>query len=431
MLVVLAGCFSPSVQSGLPCSEDGSCPGNQVCDQAQSPPICLPPSSDGGVDPDAVDAPGASCADGCGDLTPVCDEAIQACRGCIADSECSSDVCHELTGECIPEGHAIYVAPNGAEGNCTRAAPCRTIGDAYNRVTLVRDTIKVADGRYPERIELKPHNGATNVILSGPDRSWDGPEFVSTLGSNRVDQNMTVVIEGISVIDTPQDGFDVQGSLTLSRVLVRASGGNGVAGRGPMTRILDSRIETSSNRGVLVNNNSGVATIERTVITGNRGGGLAIENGAAYAVTNTIIAGNGSIATTNPGVRIAGTANQGALAVFRFNTVARNRTQPPSTNGVECNRPVVIVSSIIANPVDPFQPEMSGMCTAQSSLFGANAPAGNLTGDPMFISTADFHILPGSPAVDAAPAAAAPAIDVDGEPRTGVDLPDIGADEVP
>lgn len=430
-LVVLVGCFRPSVQSGLPCSEDGSCPAGQVCDQAQSPPLCVETLGDAGVDLDAVDASGPSCSDGCTDPTPVCDQTTQACRGCIADSECSSDVCHELTGECIPEGHAIYIAPNGAGNNCSRGAPCGSISEANNQVTLVRDTIKVADGRYLERIELKAHNGATNIIISGPDRSWDGPEFVATLSSNRVDQSLTLVIEGISIIDTPQDGFDVQGSLTLSHVLVRNSGDVGVFGRGPVTRIFDSRIETSSNRGVHINNNTGVATIERTVITANRGGGLAIENGAAYSVTNTIIAGNGTANSSNPGVRIAGTPQLGSLAVFRFNTVAGNRADIGPTTGIDCNRPVVIESSIIANPYEVFQQEMSPMCTAQTSLFRTNAPGGNLTGDPKFVSTTDFHILPGSPAIDAGPAAAAPVLDVDGDSRTGVDRPDIGADEVP
>ncbi len=425
-LVVLSGCYSPSIQSGLPCSEDGSCPPGQTCDVSRSPPTCEDTLGDGGVALDG-DAP-PSCASGCGDTTPVCDPQAQTCRGCIADAECSSDVCHELTGECVPEGHAIYLAPNGGGNDCTRIAPCARFSDANDQVTAVRNTIKVADGRYNDRLELKSQNTAVNIIVSGPDRSWDGPEIVAGLSGNRVDQNLVVVIEGVSLINSSGHGLDSLAAVTLSRVLVRNSASTGVTGRGPTTRILDSRIEGSMGRGVQTNNGTG--TIERTVIIGNLGGGLSFENGAAYSVVNTIIASNGDISKPNPGVRFSGGLGQpGALAVFRFNTVASNRTDVLSTSGVECNRPVTIESSIMANRPGTFGAEMSELCTAQSSLFASSPPSGNLGGDPRFVSATDFHILAGSPAVDAAPIAAAPSVDIDGNPRTGD--PDIGADELP
>jgi len=56
---------------------------------------------------------------------------------------------------------------------------------------------------------------------------------------------------------------------------------------------------------------------------------------------------------------------------------------------------------------------------------------GNIGGDPKFVSTSDCHLMAGSPAVDAAPAAGAPSVDLDGDPRTGNGAPDIGADERP
>jgi hypothetical protein len=85
---------------------------------------------------------------------------------------------------------------------------------------------------------------------------------------------------------------------------------------------------------------------------------------------------------------------------------------------------------------------------------GANVPAANVTldhnliddyrgtegetrghdyveGNPMFVSAAgaDFHLQPGSPAIDKGSAVNAPAVDFDGQPRPYGEGYDIGADE--
>lgn len=417
-LVVLAGCYGPSVQSGLPCSDDGSCPPGQACDLSRSLPTCEAMPGDGGKDPDGQ----LSCSPECAGTTPICDPLAQSCRGCVADAECSSDVCHELTAECVPEGRAIYLAPGGTGATCTRSAPCASVAAAVNQLTPNRNTIKLAAGTYTSRLDLRGADGSSTIVLSGPDRSWDGPRLSSNLGGNQIAQNLTVVIEGLSVLETPGDGIESHGSLTLSRVLISGSRDSGLAGRGPTTRILDSRIEKSGDIGVLIS--GGIATIERTVISVNLAGGLSIDNGAGFSVVNTIIASNGSPDKPGSGVRISG---GGQAGVFRFNTIAGNRAGLASIGGVECNRPVMIESSILANPASAFGTDISPMCSARNSLFERAAPIGNLTGAPMFVSATDFHIAAGSPAIDAASVVAAPSEDIDGDPRTGA--PDIGADE--
>jgi hypothetical protein len=52
---------------------------------------------------------------------------------------------------------------------------------------------------------------------------------------------------------------------------------------------------------------------------------------------------------------------------------------------------------------------------------------GNLTGDPGFVSPSDFHLAPGSKAIDAADLLSTEPTDLDGRPRTG--RRDIGAYE--
>jgi len=438
-VALLVGCYDPSFQPGRPCTADFYCPGDQQCDQTQSPPLCVEALGDAGITdgepPDSSlmpDGPMIACGGGCPASMPVCEQGTQTCRACIADADCPSDVCHELTGACVAEAEAIYLAPGGTGSACTRTAPCETMENAGGAMSATRHTVKVADGVYTDRIDLRARNGATSIIVSGSDRSAAGPEFVVTAGSNKTQSNITVVIEGITIRGTEQDGLETQGPTTLARVHIRDSGGTGVFSRGSTLRIIDSRIESNASNGVVAN--AGVVEIERTSILSNTNGGLRIDSGVAYSVINSVIALNGTTGTTTVGgVRILGTAPPSGPQVFKFNTVARNRASFAVALAVECGRPVTIVSSILASFGGAFNPETTGSCSATTSLYQANAPnaGGNITGEPMFVSATDSHVLPGSPAVDAAAPSGAPSVDIDGDPRTGNDAPDIGADELP
>lgn len=435
-VALVAGCYNPSFEPGRPCTEDFYCPGDQLCDRAQTPPTCVEILGDGGVgNPDSPDSslmpdgPIFSCDGGCPTSAPVCEQSSNTCRACIADAECASDVCHELIGECVAEADAMYVAPTGSGSACTRTAPCATVDLANQLLTVTRRTIKVANGTYTDKVDLRPRLGATSLVLSGPDRSPAGPEFVTTTGSSKTQNGLAVVLEGITIRDAEGDGLEVQGVATLARVHIYGSGDQGIVGRGTMLRLLDSKIETSASSGVVVN--GGVVEIERSQILSNPAGGLRIETGVAFSIINSVIALNGTATSTGTGVRILGAAPLSGPQVFQFNTVARNRAQLSFAAGMECGRPVTIVSSIMANNGGLFNTELSGSCTATTSLFQANPPGGggNIAGDPMFVSATDCHVLAGSPAIDAAPTSGAPSVDLDGDPRTGA--PDIGADEVP
>lgn len=86
---------------------------------------------------------------------------------------------------------------------------------------------------------------------------------------------------------------------------------------------------------------------------------------------------------------------------------------------------VSITNSIIYGNGD----DLDG-CSAKYSLIGdGDAGAGNITGDPLFVSPdyMDYHISDGSPCIDAGTPDGAPAADFEGDARTG--NPDIGYDE--
>jgi hypothetical protein len=66
-VVVIAGCFAPGPNPGLPCTADLRCPEGQTCDVTARPPACNPPAADAPVaTTDAIDGePGAvGCSDG-------------------------------------------------------------------------------------------------------------------------------------------------------------------------------------------------------------------------------------------------------------------------------------------------------------------------------------------------------------------------------
>jgi hypothetical protein len=433
-LLVVAGCYHPAAQPGLPCSEDGSCPTTQVCDQQQSPPTCVDTRIDSGTtdaDLDAtVDAPTVGCTTSasCPATEPVCDPGTRSCRGCVADAECESDVCHELAGSCVAESEALYVGPvPGGGGSCTRTAPCSSIATALSMVTPARHTIRIADATYSEDLDLGPINGLSTIVLSGTDRDWNGA-VIAAAQPCRVDLGTTAILEGLTLQNAVQHGVENRGTVTLSRVRILGSADTGLISRNvSVARVLDSRIETSASIGIVVDN--GTLEVRRSVVVSNTGGGIRIGS-AGFTIESSIIANNGvGAANGSGGVRIGAGSTPG---VFQFNTVARNRSDAGVASGVQCDRTVTIESSILAFNTSLFPQELSFQCGPRRSLFAMQAPQGmgNIDGDPRFASMTDFHLLPGSPAIDAT-TTAPPGRDVDGDPRPAGVRADIGADEVP
>src|SRR4051812_31546296 len=187
MVVLVVSCYHPSAQPGIPCSDRLTCPGDQVCDTARVPPVCVDHLGDG------VDA-------------PISDIDAPAAARCTADSECGSDVCHELTGECVDEAAAIYVAPAGIDnGVCTRAQPCATIGAGVQQLSGTRTTVKIAAGAYTGGFQIRAKPGLVTAVISGPAT---GSDLVTVTASNAwsIDQVPTT-IEGVSILTPNSDGI--------------------------------------------------------------------------------------------------------------------------------------------------------------------------------------------------------------------------------
>lgn len=318
------------------------------------------------------------------------------CRGCEAHNECtaSSNVCLP-SGQCANELDVAYVAPAAQGGTdndqCTRATPCTKVSEALARR---RDYVKFTG---------ETDEGGTTTINN---------------------QNVTLLADPGAKLIRTSNGLHVAitGSSQVEIYDLEISGGSG-------------------NQGIGISlpaGNTATLTLDRVTIIGNAGGGVSI-SGAQFEITNSIIVKNGGVGSSFGGVDVDDIVNAG-LHRLDFNTIAEN-TGPGSANtGINCGTvfaPLVFSNNIVyANIVTGSGRQVGGSanCVMDFSDVGPDASAGanNINVDPLFVRPTDndFHLMPNSPAKDAADPSATLDRDIDGDARPQGDRRDMGADEV-
>lgn len=171
--------------------------------------------------------------------------------------------------------------------------------------------------------------------------------------------------------------------------------------------------------------NQSDASIVQNLITGNTsaqsGGAVYISppsgTRGAFLVNNTFVNNVGS----DSSVWLGGFDNQ---VEFANNIVSTNNAQP----AVLCNTtysatPPIIDHNDLFNTVGP---------AVQGSCGSAVGSSGNISADPQFVSSTDYHLQTTSPAVDAGNSSAPSlqATDLDGNPRVCGPTVDLGAYEL-
>lgn len=204
---------------------------------------------------------------------------------------------------------------------------------------------------------------------------------------------------------------------------------------------------------------AGLPQIERNIIAGNRalseGGAIDIVNDSDALIAGNLIFGN-TAGTKGGGISwLVPSGARGPLLVN--NTIADNDAPSGASlylDGYQGS--AALYSNIITAAANSSPVTCSSFWNPATPIFRSNlvysigAPNyvgcadqtglnGNISGDPLFSSPAggDYHLRPGSPAIDAGflPAVGEPAVDIDGGPRVvdgngdGVAVLDIGADE--
>jgi Right handed beta helix region len=276
------------------------------------------------------------------------------------------------------------------------------------------DVILVSPGEYSENLD---YLGKAIAI-----RSVSGP-VVSTINvasGTAVKMGSDSELSGFTVSGASAEfgaGIAVTGNNQLIENNIFQSdqgfpGGFGAAigGNGASPIVEDNIFRDNNGAGGIVSFvNTSSPVIVNNVFENNSGSAITVGTplGASPKVINNTIVGN------SVGVEVDNQTDSSA-AIFRNNIIANNEIGLEDDFGSGRLPPTWQNNLLYNNPT-----EYSGI----SDLTGT---MGNLLGNPLFVSSTDFHLTLSSPAIANGSALLAPPVDFDGTPRPANSI-DIGA----
>jgi hypothetical protein len=286
------------------------------------------------------------------------------------------------------------------------------------------DTILVGPGTYAESLEF----GGKNVTI----RSTAGPATttIHPTSGRCVDMGPGGALIGFTLtggaaawgagVNTSGTGSLIQGNIITSCTQGGGYYGAAIAGNGASPTILQNIIENNNADGQFLSGavsfvNSSSPTIEDNIFENNncRAINLSIPAGNHPLVENNTIVGN------TVGVRVDARIPT-STDDFRNNLIYNNGTGLEIDFGSASDLPTWQYNLVYDNGMN---------YEGTTDLTGTE---GNISEDPKFVNPAsDFHLRPGSPAIDAGTSLGAPSVDFDGNPRPypGNAEPSIGAYE--
>jgi hypothetical protein len=306
------------------------------------------------------------------------------------------------------------VSPTGAESACTASQPC-SLQTALTLFTPQRFAIKLSPGTYRGAISIGD-NQRLEIHGDGADltRNAGGPLLVA-----RGLAELTVL--GLRIHHA--DGVGTGHGISCSEEF------------GNMPAVTLHRVIIDTNREIGIVATYCKLRVERSTISGNRGGGISMTNGT-FVIVGNVVFDNGSFTTPVGGISIA---NPSTTDRLEFNTFCFNLAQDGRGAAIDCFvEPFTARNNIISHNYSGTGVEQARGCTLEYSLVypGPVLPGiGNSSADPLFenLGEGDLHLMAGSPARGAADPGSdltGPAgLDIDGDQRTSP--ADIGADEVP
>lgn len=323
-------------------------------------------------------------ASDCSGTTPFCDASTHVCRGCVADAECPSLIC-DLTPstpaprQCIPIAQVVYVDPNGDDGpgqGLTPTTPNKTIQHAINNavgLTPVRGFVHAATGTYAEG-----GTGVNNktIYIVGAD----GATVHATMGGK----------DGL--------GAGGGGSLTVRNMTVIADMGNGGNCNGSSFAAYRTKFINSGQTGV-VSVGCAPLILDGCIVSGNKAGGVVVQSGD-FTIVNSVLASNSG------GAGMYQTGG-GTTTVFVNNTIADNTTGG-GVGGMHCASPTtpLPVNTILFNNKSAgsilSETDCMGSFLGSDQMVGGSAPTVDLSAQsPGFVGGGDYHLVAGSPCLDA------------------------------
>ncbi|MEJ5298985.1 MAG: right-handed parallel beta-helix repeat-containing protein, partial [Armatimonadota bacterium] len=225
------------------------------------------------------------------------------------------------------------------------------------------------------------------------------------------------------------------GRVVEARCGYRAGGIDGFVIRNGETGIYCSLFSpTIANNSVSVNTQYGIycwdssPSITNNVLSGTGPYGIWCEYYSSPSITNNVVSGNGLY---------------GIYCYWEASPVVTNNTVVGNGTGIRCDMssPPITNTILAFNGTGVYRsggsPVLRSNCVYNpggTNYSGLSAGAGDIRADPLFVNRAegDFHLLPGSPCIDAGLDSAVPAwllTDLDGKPRVSGTRVDIGAYE--
>ena len=294
----------------------------------------------------------------------------------------------------------------------------------------------------------RPDLRLRHVRIDDNRRGINASDCILTLEASQVSSNDGPGIsatDGILTLEASQvssnDGPGISatdGSLTLEASQVSSNDGPGISATDGSLSLEASQV--SSNDGPGISATDGILAVERSLIAANRGGGVRLEN-ADFSLQNNVIVHNGSdgengTASNFGGVFLSGGQAGNELAVFEFNTIAKNASGLEAS-GIACNigTALTFANNIVHSNEGDSQLSGENCSHRYSNLEGLGGADTNIDADPLFIDAdsdfpdSDFRLRADSPCIEAADPEADLDVDFDGTSRPRGDRHDIGAFE--
>jgi len=335
-------------------------------------------------------------------IEKFCDLSTFQCTSCVRNTDCTSNVCLP-NGECGDDSNVAYVDPDlgGNNATCAMATPCKTVAAA---LTTKKPYIMLK-GMIDEAVVI---DAQAVTILAEPGtvltRSSNGVILVITGSSD-------VSIFDLTIVGAAEKGIavDMNSTLRVNRVTITGCDGK------------DRRAIEAKNATLFVS---------RSSIYSNLGGGILVDAGSIYQITNSFFYRNGDVGSATGGLTLLPTSS--AFNRFEMNTVADNHAKATIPGGVSCSANIAAPNNLVVHNtsgtilLDTTQIQVGG-CNFDDSHYG-----GDLT-EYMFkvpdgTGPWDYHVNAGSMAIDRGVTSDIK-IDIDGETRPQGAQNDLGADE--
>jgi hypothetical protein len=236
-----------------------------------------------------------------------------------------------------------------------------------------------------------------------------------------------------TVYDTGSDGIHTHQSsanVEIQGNTVYDIGDDGIDARGATVTVANNAISACADNGIKAEE-AGYTFINANQVYGDGDAGIDLDDAGTFTVTNNVVAGS-SVAS------ILIQTSAGPHNFLYHNTLVGSAAGQQGT-GISVTVPgitIALVNNIVvSHNVGITATPGATLIVSHTLLWGNGSDpisgTGVLPGPPRFVAPAqqDYHLLPGSPAVDAGIDVGVTS-DVDGDRRPIGALPDVGADEV-